>query len=192
MNGRWVIIKLAALVCAVVAVGHGLTFAADTPAGFDTGDDELGRRVTIIPSATPMPPLPATIDRMSTVRPARGNPLWGIPIESLHATRERPLFSPSRRSPMPAAIAAPAAEPIKVTAPAEPDQPSLNLIGVVVGGSEGYAVFLNNATHDIIRLKIGEGENGWILRSVTDRQAVLENDHRTAVVRLPSATGDQK
>src|ERR1700756_873862 len=36
-----------------------------------------------------------------------GNPLWGIPLRVLTATRERPLFSPSRRPPAPPAVAAP-------------------------------------------------------------------------------------
>jgi hypothetical protein len=29
----------------------------------------------------------------------RGNPLWSIPLASLNTTKERPIFSPSRRSP---------------------------------------------------------------------------------------------
>jgi hypothetical protein len=74
----------------------------------------------------------------------------------------------------------------------EPEEPGLNLLGVIVGGGEGYAVFLNNATHAVIRLKTGEDEDGWILRSVAEREAVLEKDHRTAVVRLPSRSGAQR
>jgi hypothetical protein len=31
-----------------------------------------------------------------------GNPLWAIPLKELSATRERPIFSPSRRAPAPA------------------------------------------------------------------------------------------
>ena len=76
--------------------------------------------------------------------------------------------------------------------PPEPEGPALNLLGLVIGGGEGYAVFISNTTHDIIRLKTGEGEGGWILRSVTDHQAVLERNNRAAVIRMPSATGDQK
>jgi general secretion pathway protein N len=95
----------------------------------------------------------------------RGNPLWGIPIELLNATRERPIFSPTRRPPRPAVPAAPA-EAVKIVAPpAEPDRPSLNLVGIVAGAGEAYAVFINNTTHDIVRLKTGEGQDGWILRS---------------------------
>src|ERR1700731_1377944 len=37
--------------------------------------------------------------------PPGGNPLWGIPISALDATRERPIFSASRRPPMPLVVA---------------------------------------------------------------------------------------
>src|SRR5262249_29523717 len=33
--------------------------------------------------------------------PPTGNPLWATPVGQLSATRERPLFSPSRRPPPP-------------------------------------------------------------------------------------------
>jgi hypothetical protein len=50
----------------------------------------------------------------------------------------------------------------------------------------GYAVFLNNITHDIVRLRTGEGEDGWILRSASTREVLLEKNDRTAVICLPS------
>ena len=34
-----------------------------------------------------------------------GNPLWSIPLSALSATRERPIFSASRRPPQPAVVA---------------------------------------------------------------------------------------
>ena len=62
----------------------------------------------------------------------------------------------------------------------------------MTGTTTGIAVFTDETTRDIIRLKMGEGHNGWILRSVTGREAVLEKDRRTAVIGLPLPTGDQK
>jgi general secretion pathway protein N len=93
---------------------------------------------------------------------------------------------------MAAQPAAPPPQIVKTADPREPDEPSLNLIGVVVGAGEGYAVFLDNTSHAIVRLKTGEGEGGWILRSVANREVVLEMNHRTAVMRLPSPMGDHK
>jgi general secretion pathway protein N len=121
----------------------------------------------------------------------RGNPLWGITIESLPATRERPLFLPSRRPPVAAAIAAPEAPPPPPPPPV-PDKPALDLLGTVAGNGVGYAVFLDGTTHDIVRLKTGEGQDGWILQTVKNREAVLVKNDHTAVMRLPSLLGEQR
>lgn len=42
----------------------------------------------------------------ATALPPTGNPLWAVPLKSLSVTRERPLFSPSRRAPAPPVLAA--------------------------------------------------------------------------------------
>ena len=119
-----------------------------------------------------------------------GNPLWVIPRESLTATRERPIFRPSRRPPPPALAAAPVAP--QSPPPAPEVQPALRLLGVVIGATEGFAVFISETTQNIIRLKTGEGHEGWILRSVKAREAVLEKNHRSAVIELPLPMADGK
>jgi general secretion pathway protein N len=132
-------------------------------------------------------------DRAGKDIPASANPLWAIPLGSLTATRERPIFLPSRRVPAPAVAAAPV-EPAKAVyiPPAEPERPQLSLGGIVAGISGGFAVFLNMTTHDIIRLKLGEGNDGWVLRSVKGREAVLEKNHQTEVIGLPVSEDNQK
>src|SRR5436853_7887547 len=85
------------------------------------------------PGALDLPPsnvIPAPVDVAPTAfpraeRPAdpTGNPLWAIPLSSLTATRERPIFLPSRRAPAPAVagtavVVAPPPPPST-----EPDQP---------------------------------------------------------------------
>jgi hypothetical protein len=119
-----------------------------------------------------------------------GNPLWVIPRESLTATRERPIFRPSRRPP-PAALAAAPVAP-QSPPPAPEAQPALRLLGIVIGATEGFAVFISETTQNIIRLKTGEGHEGWILRSVKAREAVLEKNHRSAVIELPLPMADGK
>lgn len=119
---------------------------------------------------------------------ASANPLWAIPLNSLSITRERPLFTPSRRPPAPAVIAPPprVVPPKIVASPPPPERLSLTLIGTVVGESEGIGVFLDPATHNFVRLKIGEGHGGWILRSVKSREATLEKAQRKETLRLPT------
>jgi general secretion pathway protein N len=114
-----------------------------------------------------------------------GNPLWAIPLSTLSNTRERPLFSPSRRPPAPAVIAAPRPQPVKQAAkPPAPEHPDLALIGTVVGSDQSIGVFLDHATRRFIQLKTGEGHSGWILRSVRLREVTLAKGDRTEVLRL--------
>jgi general secretion pathway protein N len=116
-----------------------------------------------------------------------GNPLWGVPLSTLTATRERPLFTPSRRAPA-AAVAGPVAAapaPPPPPPPAEPDRPQLVLVGAIANGSEGIAVFLDQATNNVIRLRTGQDHSGWVLRSVKGREATLQKDQQTTTLTLP-------
>jgi hypothetical protein len=158
-------------------------FAANNPLDYDQRNDAVD--LPGIPGLGAGPTAPAE-------KPLSGNPLWGIPLSSLRATRERPIFLPSRRAPAPA-VAATRVEPVKTTTPPpEPERPELSLVGVVTSATDGYAVFTDGTTRDIVRLKTGEGHNGWVLRSVNGREAVLEKNSRTAIIGLPTPTGDQK
>src|SRR6516165_2807674 len=59
--------------------------------------------------------VPPAIERAPESLPARdarpqdrrlsGNPLWAVPLRSLSVTSERPIFSPSRRPPIPPVVA---------------------------------------------------------------------------------------
>ena len=116
-----------------------------------------------------------------------GNPLWGVPLSALTATRERPLFTPSRRAPAPAVAGPVAAAPAPPPAPppAERERPQLVLVGAIANGSEGIAVFLDQATNNVIRLRTGQDHSGWVLRSVKGREATLQKDQQTTTLTLP-------
>jgi hypothetical protein len=118
-----------------------------------------------------------------------GNPLWGISLSALPATTQRPLFSPSRRPPppvVPTIVVAPASA---LPRPAEPDHPLLTLLGTIAGERQAMAVFLDDATKNIIRLMLGQDYGGWTLRSVRGRQVEFEKEHRIArLVLLRSET----
>src|SRR5258708_29810988 len=61
---------------------------------------------------------------------APGSPLWAVTLDQLPATRDRPLFSPSRRPPpRPEAPHVEIAAPIPAPAPRQP--PSVVLLGTV-------------------------------------------------------------
>jgi general secretion pathway protein N len=184
MNARW-FTRIA--VVAFVTTG-GLSLAAVDPSGFNPVD-QLNEPPGSIPTS-PESGAPAATEKEA---PANANPLWAIPVGSLTATLQRPLFSPSRREPVLApAVVAPVAPVKAVVAPPEPEKPQLSLVGVVAGTSDGLAVFLNLTTHDIVRLRIGEGHQGWVLQSVKGREAVLEKNHRTAVIEMPASEETSK
>ena len=110
----------------------------------------------------------------------RGNSLWDIPLTSLSATRERPIFSPTRR-PLPAvqSSAKSVSSPLST-------RPPLALVGAIAGEMEGIAIFLDQTTKGTIRLKTGESYLGWMLRLVKGREATLQKELKTAIFTLPN------
>jgi general secretion pathway protein N len=114
------------------------------------------------------------------------NPLWAIPLSKLTATRDRPLFLPSRRAPAPGVAAAPvAALTPSAPPPAEPERPSLTLVGAIASDTEGFAVFLDQSTNTVIRLRTGQDHQGWVLRAVKGREATLVKASISTTLMLP-------
>ncbi|MGO9672598.1 MAG: hypothetical protein ACLPSF_00210 [Methylocella sp.] len=120
-------------------------------------------------------------------RSGEANPLWAIPLENLRATRERPLFSASRRPPPPPVVAAaPVVSAPPPPPPAEPENPGMTLVGVVHGAKEDIGVFINQMDQSVIRLRIGEEDHGWVEHSVDLRSATLEKDSQQVKLELPA------
>jgi hypothetical protein len=120
--------------------------------------------------------------------PQGGNPIWSLPLSSLSATRERPIFSPSRRPPPPPVVAAPYVPPPSPPPPpkpAEPDHPLLTLLGTLARDSQGVGIFANDSDKSTLRLRTGEDHEGWVLRSVRAGEAVFEKGDRAARLALP-------
>jgi general secretion pathway protein N len=116
---------------------------------------------------------------------ARGNPLWAIPLNSLTATRGRPIFSPSRRPAPPAIVAAPYVPPPRASTPLEPDRPQLMLVGTVTGDTEAFGIFLDQTANKIVRLKLGDLHGGWTLRQVRGREVMLQKNEEIIFLALP-------
>lgn len=118
--------------------------------------------------------------------PSAGNPLWALPLKQLSVTRERPVFSPSRRPPPPATPTYVAPVAVRTPPkPVEPERPSITLLGTILGSTESIGVFFNPTTRDIVRLRVGEDHEGWALRSVKTREATLVKDRERVVLELP-------
>lgn len=156
--------------------------AATGPAAVDPRNDLAAPPVPSAPvQRGAAPPVAARAERVPS-----GNPLWAVPLRRLSATRDRPLFAPTRRQP-PVVLNTPkAAPPALPPPPAEPDKPQLALIGTIaMGAADSIGVFVNPADKSVLRLKPGEDHNGWVLRVVRPRQVVLAKGRQTAVLDLP-------
>src|SRR5947209_933186 len=129
----------------------------------------------------------ATPDAPITTGAAQpGNPLWSIPLNTLTATRERPLFAPSRRPAMQAVPAVIANVPPPPPPPAQPEQLGLRLLGTIAGRDDGIAICLNLATSEVVRVRTGESFEGWNLRTVRGREATFAKASRQEVLAMPS------
>jgi general secretion pathway protein N len=121
-----------------------------------------------------------------------GNPLWAIPLRTLSVTRERPLFSPSRRPPAPAVLGVePPPPPLPTIKPAAPERPPLILVGTIIGENEKLAIFFNQVTNSVTRVREGEAESGWLLRSVAERAIILQKDNQTVTLDLPKRSEER-
>jgi hypothetical protein len=133
------------------------------------------------------PPRDLTASNPEPAIDRTGNPLWAVPIDSLTATRDRPLFSASRRPPSPPAIFTAAAPPPPPVAAPLPDRPPLVLLGTIIGGTLHVGIFHEEATTKTIRLSVGESREGWVLRSVSANNADFEAADRVATLVLRPA-----
>jgi hypothetical protein len=179
----------AGLVFAAMSL-HSVVAATGTTSGdaLDAGLPDDARETS------PAPP-PATADPTATARVApprvapertlSPNPLWGIPLTQLSGTRERPIFSPSRRPPPAPTVAveeppASAPPPIK-----EVEPPPLSLVGTIASDDASYGIFLDQSTRAALRLKVGEDYQGWRLRTIQGREVTIEKDQHAVTLALP-------
>ena len=169
------------LLAGTIAIGAAI---AALPAQADSGDQTPNPPAfDVVPRPTPQPPTaPQAV--------AAGNPLWAIPLSQLSATRDRPIFSPSRRPPAPV-VAAPiyVPPPAPRVATAEPERPPLTLVGTIMGERDAIAVFVLQGTGTTIRLHPNESHEGWVLRSVQGREATLQKAGASAVMALAPPGG---
>ena len=101
-----------------------------------------------------------------------------VPLSSLSATRDRPLFAPTRRPPPPAEAAPPPVEAAPVARPPAAPATVLKLVGTLIGPSDRVAIVVENAK-PAVRLRVGDAIAGWTLRSISARAVAFEAGGRT-------------
>jgi general secretion pathway protein N len=106
------------------------------------------------------------------------SPLAAQPLERLSATRERPLFSPTRQPPPP--------PPPTVAAgpPPPPPPPDVALLAVVMDGEEACAIVRAGAAAESKRVRIGDDIGGWKVGQIEAQKLVLLLDGRRATFTM--------
>jgi general secretion pathway protein N len=130
------------------------------------------------------PPAPG-----QSAKPQVGNPLWVVPLSALSATRDRPLFSVSRRPPI---VAVPVAAPPstqEAVAPPPPERPLLTLIGTIVSPRASLTMLQGSNSEAISRLRIGEENDGWQVRGIDLRSIVIVKGAQSVKLELPRPAG---
>lgn len=172
-----------ATICLAALVGTTTRPSAATPDGLGalpnrgTPPSSIGR-------------MAGQTDPQASQRPL--NPFERLRIESLTATRDRPLFSASRRPP-PRAVVGPIVEPVQPVAPppTEPSRPQLAMIGSIVSKGDAIAVLVDQATQQVQLLRRGDVYAGWTVDTVQRREVTLRQDSRLEVFPLsPAAVAD--
>lgn len=171
-----------------VATYHAVTdnmtgaVAQERPARVLAPPQAEGREKGEVPSE----PMAARTADAELPAPA-GNPLWALPLKQLSITRERPIFSPSRRPPptppTPTHVAPVAAvrQPVK---PPKLEHPAVSLLGTIIGTDVQIGVFRETATQNVVRLRVGEGHQGWVLSLIKVREVTLVKGEQALVLEL--------
>jgi hypothetical protein len=117
-------------------------------------------------------------DARQAVAPA--TPLAVQPFDSLRASRERPLFSPTRRPPAPPPVVERRPDP----PPPPPPPPNVALFAVVVVGDDARAVVRTAPGADVTRVRTGDDIGGWTVARIESQRLVLSLDGRLATFTM--------
>jgi hypothetical protein len=108
------------------------------------------------------------------------NPLQARSLDRLSATRDRPLFSPTRRPvppPPPPVVHAPEVVP-------PPPPPNVTVVGIVLDGDGARAIVRSGMGKKSERVQIGDDIGGWKVSQIEGRRLVLSLGERLATFTL--------
>ena len=153
-------------------------FTSQVGVGSPAGETN-GASNTVGLSSAPSAPDPGAKSR-------DGNPLLTVPLSSLSATRDRPLFSASRRPPIVAVpVAAPLPQKQEALAPPSQEQPLLTLVGTIVSPKSSVAILQGSNAESVSRLRVGQENDGWRVRGISSHSVVVEKGSQSVQLGLP-------
>jgi hypothetical protein len=108
------------------------------------------------------------------------NPAEAMSLDQLGATRERPLFAPDRRRPLPAPAVSYAAPPPPPPAP----PPQVSVAGIIVDANGPRAVIRAEASGKTMPVRLGDEIAGWRVTEIDGQRVVISLDDRSVAVKL--------
>jgi hypothetical protein len=126
-----------------------------------------------LPGVAAEPAAPAKIHAVA----AAVSPLAAHPLDRFSATRDRPLFSPTRHPPAVAVVAPPPPPPL-------PPPPNVALLGVVMDGEQAQAVVRDGPTAKVLRVSVGDDIGGWKVGQIEAKKLVLLLNGRMATFTM--------
>jgi len=111
------------------------------------------------------------------------NPLASVSLSDLGATRQKPLFSPSRHPPVPPP---PPPAPVLVREPEAPPPvpPAIILLGVVTTADGPRAIIKQTATDKARTIQVGDDVAGWKAAEIEPTRVVLSHDVQNTDVAM--------
>ena len=145
---------------------------------------------------------PAAVAQAPAERAAElSNPLGGLTLQALSATRERPLFAPTRRPPAPRLRRLPnrrRRRPPKSSRrrrskppPPPPEPPAVTLFGVVAE-AEGARAIVRGPANENLRLRVGDKIGDWAVTRIEPRRLVLSLGDRSETFSLFTKGADKQ
>jgi general secretion pathway protein N len=124
--------------------------------------------------------------------PVNANPISALDLDALSATRELPLFTPSRTPPI-VVEAEPEPEPVIEPEIVEEtaDPPPLELIGIVVTEAEQVVLLMDQSTGEVQRIRPGDDFQGWTVSIIDSRTVELESEGNSQTLTMFTGTGEE-
>lgn len=124
----------------------------------------------------------ASVILLSTLQFAPGRATEASDLRELEATRQRPLFSPTRRPPPPPA---PVNETVVPVAPSVKPPPDIKVSGIILGDDRSVAIVRLGQDPNSVHLWVGSQVDGWTVEAIEARRILLRLGSRSLTADLP-------
>ncbi len=122
-----------------------------------------------------------TLFVLGAMRGAPGLATEASDLRTLEATRQRPLFSPTRRPPPPSVVdeaEAPPAPPVK-------PPPDIKVSGIILGSERSVAIVRLGQNAASLHVSLGSQVDGWTVSAIEARRIELRLGSRSLTAVLP-------